>query len=158
MSRAKAQSIREAVAITPIAAAAISSMTIHVITVAPPVLFVAWRKISINGNPVGVARASSILPRQKRTAIYNIVRLIINSQEAIHTSIANPRTPFRSNENIITFGTTVDALWISSLMWHAESAPRKAKTPVTIPTNQESPSEDHSPPLTNVTKTSFADP
>lgn len=69
LSRAKAQSIREAVAITPMEAAAMRSMTMHVITVAPPLLFVAWRKISMKGNPVGVARASSMLPRQKRIAI-----------------------------------------------------------------------------------------
>lgn len=56
--------MREAVTMTPMEAAAMRSMTMLVITVAPPLLFVAWRKISMKGNPVGVARASSMDPRQ----------------------------------------------------------------------------------------------
>lgn len=62
--------MREAVAMTPIEAAVIKSMTMQVITVAPVLLLVACRKTSMNGNPVGVASASSMLPRQNKMASY----------------------------------------------------------------------------------------
>jgi hypothetical protein len=68
-SRAKDQSNRDAVAMMPIAAAAIKTSINEVMTVDPALLFVACTNISINGNPVGLFNALSISPRQKRSAI-----------------------------------------------------------------------------------------
>jgi len=73
-------------------------------------------------------------------------------------SNANPKMPFRIIVLTIAQGTTVEALWISSLMWQAESAPRKEKTLVIKPMKNDKPSEDQPPPLINVAKTSLADP
>jgi hypothetical protein len=53
----------------PIAAAAIKTRIKEVIMVEPALLFVACRKISIKGKPVGLFSAFSISPRQNSSAI-----------------------------------------------------------------------------------------
>ena len=82
LSRAKAHIIREVAARTAIHAIIIIESTTETMAVAPPLDFVACWKISINGKPVVLDRALSILPMQKRIA----------------SSIANPRTPLRPIE------------------------------------------------------------
>jgi hypothetical protein len=59
---------------------------------------VAWRKIDMNGYPVGDLRAASMSPRQKSIAI----------------SMPNPRSPLMRTLSIIEAGTAVDAFLISS--------------------------------------------
>lgn len=106
LSRAKAHNILEAAARTAVEQKMVKNNINDVIPVAPP-LPVAWAKISMNGNLVGVARASSIFPMQNRTA----------------RSIANPRVPFTTILTIRLLGTMVEAPFISSHMWIAPSAP-----------------------------------
>lgn len=65
-----------------------------VMTVVPALLFVACRKISMNGNPVGLVRASSMSPKQNSKAI----------------NMPKPITPFSTTVLIIAQGTMVDAL------------------------------------------------
>ena len=52
----------------------------------------------MNGQPVGVLRVSSTLPKQKRMTIY----------------MANPRAPFMKIVKNIARGTLIDAFWTSS--------------------------------------------
>jgi hypothetical protein len=91
----------------PIAAAIMRSRIKQVIPVAAALLFVAWTNISMKGNPVGVSKAALISPRQNKRAIRS----------------ARPITPLSIIVEIIAQGTIVEALWISSAMWQAESAP-----------------------------------
>jgi hypothetical protein len=98
LSREKDHKRREAVAIHPLPDAAKSSKIKHVIVVAPALLLVAWAKISMNGNPVGVLRAAVTSPRQNKSAIKS----------------ASPRTPFTIIVATIAQGTTVEALYTSS--------------------------------------------
>jgi len=98
LSRASDQRSREAVAIVPAEPAATRKRIKLVITVAPALLFVAWTKISIKGNPVGVVRAALISPRQNRSAI----------------NIASPKIPLTIIVATIAQGTTVVALYTSS--------------------------------------------
>lgn len=81
--------------------------TKQVIPVAAALLFVACTKISMNGNPVGVSKAALISPRQNKRAIRS----------------ARPNTPLSIIVEIIAQGTIVEALWISSAIWQALSAP-----------------------------------
>jgi hypothetical protein len=98
LSREKDHKRREAVAIHPLPDAVKSSKIKHVIVVAPALLLVAWAKISMNGNPVGVLRAAVTSPRQNKSAIKS----------------ASPRTPFTIIVATIAQGTTVEALYTSS--------------------------------------------
>lgn len=99
-SRAKAHVILEPAARMEMQQKMVMTNINVVIPVAPPMEPVAWAKISMNGNLVGVLRASSMFPRQNRTA----------------TSMPNPRTPFNPMLTIRLLGTTVDASLISSHM------------------------------------------
>src|SRR4051812_17249662 len=94
LSLANDQRRREAVAITPQPDAVKRKRIKQDIAVAAAILLVAWAKISMNGNPVGVLRAASISPRQNRSAIKS----------------ANPKTPLTIIVAIIAHGTTVEAL------------------------------------------------
>jgi hypothetical protein len=94
LSRAKDQSRRDAVAIIPIAAAIINRRIKQVMPVAAALLFVAWTKISMKGNPVGVSKALLMFPRQNKRAI--------NS--------AKPMIPLSIIVEIIAQGTIVEAL------------------------------------------------
>lgn len=68
------------------------------ITVPPEVELVACLKISIKGNPVGVASASSRLPKQKRTPI----------------SMPRPSKPFMTTDAHMLRGMMIAAFSISS--------------------------------------------
>jgi hypothetical protein len=81
------------VAIVPLEPAATRKRTTLDITVAPALLFVAWAKISMKGNPVGVFKAASTFPRQNRSAI----------------NIASPIIPLTIIVATIAQGTTVVA-------------------------------------------------
>jgi hypothetical protein len=94
LSLANDQRRREAVAIPPLPDAAKRKRIRHVIIVAAVLLFVAWAKISIKGNPVGVFSAASISPRQNRSA----------------SKSASPRTPLTIMVVTMAQGTTVEAL------------------------------------------------
>ena len=72
--------------------------TIEVKAVVPPIDLVAWRKISMNGKPVGDLRTSSRLPMPKSVAI----------------SMPNPRQPLISMLVMIDRGTETDGFSISS--------------------------------------------
>jgi len=141
LSLAKDQRRREAPAITPLPAAVKRKRTKLVIAVAAALLFVAWAKISIKGNPVGVSKAAVTSPMQNKSAIKS----------------ASPKTPLTIIVVTMAQGTTVEALWTSSAIWLALSAPVKAKTLAIIPTKTDNPSLLQSPPLIKVVKTSLAD-
>ena len=100
MSRANDHIILEAAARTAILQKMIKNNINVVIPVAAPLEPVAWAKISMNGNLVGEARASSMFPKQNRTA----------------RSIPSPRKPFTPMLMIRLLGTTIDASLISSHM------------------------------------------
>ena len=72
--------------------------TIEARAVVPPIDLVAWRKISMNGKPVGDSRTSSRLPMPKSVAI----------------SMPNPRQPLISMLVMIDRGTETDGFSISS--------------------------------------------
>jgi len=74
LSRAKDHNKRDAVAMIPIAAAAMRTRINAVMAVEPPILLVACTNISMKGNPVGLVKALLISPRQNRRAIYRFVR------------------------------------------------------------------------------------
>ena len=70
LSRAKDHNKRDAVAMIPIAAAAMRIRINAVMAVEPALLLVACTNISMKGNPVGLLKALLISPRQNRRAIY----------------------------------------------------------------------------------------
>ena len=74
------------------------AITIEARAVVPAVDLVAWRKISINGKPVGDVRTLSRLPMPKSVAI----------------SMPNPRQPLISMLVMIDRGTETDGFSISS--------------------------------------------
>lgn len=63
-SLANAHSCLDAAAAVPIAAMKAINTTIEAIAVVPAVEFVAWAKISMNGNPVVLENARSRSPAQ----------------------------------------------------------------------------------------------
>lgn len=70
-----------------------STVTIQHIVAAPPTELVAWRKISMNGNPVGDSNAASKSPRQINTAMI----------------IPKPKLPLITRVSMIERGTITDA-------------------------------------------------
>ena len=103
------------------------AITIEARAVVPAIDLVAWKKISINGKPVGDVRTLSRLPMPKSVAI----------------SMPNPRQPLISMLVMMDRGTETDGFSISSdilgmisrmlrilsllglLTWTAASAPSK---------------------------------
>ena len=71
-------------------------------------------------------------------------------QKSSASAMPNPSKPFKTMLNTIAFGTTTAAFCISSDMWIAPSAPKKAYTLPSSPTKKESPSVGHFTPLMNV--------
>ena len=74
-------------------------------------------------------------------------------QKISASAMPNPRKPFKTMLNTIAFGTMTAAFFISSDVWMAPSAPKKANTLPSSPTKNESPSVGHFPPLMNVLNT-----
>lgn len=123
LSRAKAKSCRDAVAMLVIQQNDDKTTRIEVITVAPPVDCVAFSKTWMNGNPFMATRDScrcEMSPRQKQNA----------------TSMAKPRVPLKIPVAIMALGSVYEASWSSSLMWVAASLPSKETVGPMIPTRQ----------------------
>lgn len=97
-SRANDHVIREEDATKPMVAHTPSAVIIAAIAVLPVTEFVDWRNISIKGYPVGVWIASSMSPRQSRTAI----------------SMPNPRKAFSVMLVTMERGTLMEGFCISS--------------------------------------------
>ena len=74
-------------------------------------------------------------------------------QKSSASAMPNPSKPFKKMLNTIAFGTTTAAFCISSAMWMAPSAPKKANTLPSSPTKNESPSVGQFPPLMNLWNT-----
>jgi hypothetical protein len=70
----------------------------HDMAVAAPMLFVACKKIAMNGKPVGLAKTVSASPRQKIRAI----------------SAPNAVAPLINMLAVIAQGTFLEAFWTSS--------------------------------------------
>jgi hypothetical protein len=112
LSRAKAKSWREFVAITATQAKIeITSMS-TVKTVAPPFDFVVSTNTCMKGVPSGVVRTDSVSVTQKQKVI----------------AMIQPRSPLPSHVHIIARGTTYAAFRTSSDMWAPASTPIKALT------------------------------
>lgn len=104
LSLANAHVMRELEARNPIVPQMPNATTIVVMAVAPPMVPTACWNISMKGYPVGVRRAASTSPRQKRTA----------------RSMPKPRKPFKAIPVIIDRGTFTEGFWISSdICWVA---------------------------------------
>ena len=123
LSGAEAHMTRDAAAREATLAKIMRERTTENMAVAPPVELVAWVKISMKGKPVGVVRAVVMSPMQKRIAM----------------SMAKPRVPLMPMLARREWGNTVEAFLISSHMWTAPSAPRKAKMVVMRPTKNDVP-------------------
>src|SRR3954465_14472099 len=97
-------------------------MIVQVMTVAPRLPAAAWNTY-MNGYPVGLIKAFSTSERLNRMAM----------------RAAKPKTPLMRTEVTIERGTTTEALWISSAICVAPSAPAKAPAKEDKLTNQAKP-------------------
>ena len=70
-------------------------------------------------------------------------------QKSRASAMPNPSKPFKTMLNTIAFGTTTAAFFISSDIWMAPSAPKKAYTLPSSPTKNESPFVGQFPPFMN---------
>lgn len=107
LSRANAQVRRETEAKTPKSAIIVEKRIMHMMMVAPALELVAWKRIWMTGNPVGVLRAASTSPIQKRRVIKKPSAMTVLSTTA----------------HIMALGTFLGASEISSLRWRTPSKP-----------------------------------